>query len=87
MDQQGKHAEADALYREVLAMQKRVLGDEHPDTLRTVRNLPNTLDRRASTLRPSCSIRSEPEPQDQSETTASGSTNAGGRDFVKHGVD
>ena len=36
---QGKHAEAEALQREVLAVQKRVLGDEHPDTLDTACNL------------------------------------------------
>ena len=36
---QGKHAEAEQMYREVLDVQHRVLGPEHPDTLATVRNL------------------------------------------------
>ena len=37
-----KHAESEALYVEVLATQKRVLGDEHPDTLITAGNLAYT---------------------------------------------
>ena len=36
---QGKHAEAEPLLRDTLAAQKRVLGNDHPDTLRTARNL------------------------------------------------
>ena len=36
---QGKHAEAVALYGEVLATQKRVLGDTHSSTLLTAGDL------------------------------------------------
>jgi Tfp pilus assembly protein PilF len=42
--QQGKHAEAETLYREVLVVQRRVLGPEHPDTLRIAGNLAVSLD-------------------------------------------
>ena len=41
--QQGKDAEAEALFRETLAAQKRVLGDEHPNSLLTAANLAITL--------------------------------------------
>jgi tetratricopeptide (TPR) repeat protein len=41
--QQGKHAESETLYREVLAVRRRVLGPEDPDTLMTACNLANTL--------------------------------------------
>ena len=33
LSSQGKHAEAEEMQREVLAVRKRVLGAEHPDTL------------------------------------------------------
>ena len=36
---QGQHAEAAAMHRETLEVQKRVLGQEHPDTLMTAMNL------------------------------------------------
>ena len=38
-----KHAEVEPLLRKLLAAQKRILGDEHPDTLGTAGNLANTL--------------------------------------------
>ncbi|MBP1781882.1 tetratricopeptide (TPR) repeat protein [Micromonospora sp. HB375] len=41
---QGRYAEAEIEYREVLAIQTRVLGAEHPDTLRTRYGLANVLD-------------------------------------------
>jgi hypothetical protein len=43
LDAQGKYAEAETMYLEVLAVQRRVLGPEHPSTLRTSSNLGNTL--------------------------------------------
>ena len=36
---QGKYAETEQMFREVLAVQRRVLGPEHPDTLTTMSNL------------------------------------------------
>jgi len=36
---QGRFAEAEPIYLATLAAQKRVLGEEHPDTLRTMNNL------------------------------------------------
>ena len=42
---QGKHAEAEEMEREVLAVRKRVLGAEHPDTLTTASNLASSLSR------------------------------------------
>jgi hypothetical protein len=36
---QGKHAEAAAMYRELLPLVRRVLGPEHPLTLVTADNL------------------------------------------------
>ena len=36
---QGKHAEAEQMFRELLDLQRRVLGPEHPDTLATVSDL------------------------------------------------
>ena len=36
---QARYAEAEQLFREVLEIQKRVLGPEHPDTLRSMNNL------------------------------------------------
>ena len=35
----GKHAEAEAMFREVLAIQLQMLGPEHPDTLMTKGNI------------------------------------------------
>ena len=35
---QGKHADAEKIRLEVLATRKRVLGEEHPDTLRSAAN-------------------------------------------------
>jgi SAM-dependent methyltransferase len=40
---QGKHAEAEQITREVLAVRKRVLGPEHPETLRSAGNLASSL--------------------------------------------
>ena len=45
LDSQGKHAEAEEMQREVLAVRKRVLGAEHPDTLTTASNLATSLSR------------------------------------------
>ena len=39
---QGKYAEAAGLQEEALAVEKRVLGEEHPDTLTTTGNLAST---------------------------------------------
>jgi tetratricopeptide (TPR) repeat protein len=36
---QGKYAEAEQILREVLDVQRRVLGPEHPDTLHTMGNV------------------------------------------------
>jgi eukaryotic-like serine/threonine-protein kinase len=41
--QQGHVAEAEALERKLMAMQRRVLGDDHPDTLATISELAFTL--------------------------------------------
>ena len=43
LDSQGKHAEAEEMRCEVLAVRKRVLGAEHPDTLTTASNLASSL--------------------------------------------
>ncbi len=43
LSRQGKHAEAEQIYREALAVETRVLGPEHPGTLNTARNLAVTL--------------------------------------------
>jgi hypothetical protein len=40
---QGKHAEAVTLHREVLAVERRVLGPEHSHTLATANNLASAL--------------------------------------------
>ena len=45
LSDQGQHAEAEEMQREVLAVQKRVLGAEHPDTLTTASNLARSLSR------------------------------------------
>ena len=39
----SKHAEAEAMGREVLAARREVLGPRHPDTLTTMNNLASTL--------------------------------------------
>ena len=36
---QGRYTEAESLYLKTLETQKRVLGDDHPDTLRSMNNL------------------------------------------------
>ncbi len=36
---QGKYDEALGIYQDVLSIQKRVLGEEHPDTLMTRHNM------------------------------------------------
>ncbi|KAK4205836.1 hypothetical protein QBC37DRAFT_301982, partial [Rhypophila decipiens] len=38
---QGNYSEAEQLYRQTLALQTKVLGSEHPDTLNTMNNLAN----------------------------------------------
>ena len=40
---QGKHADAERIQREVLQVQKRVLGAEHPSTLASASNLASSL--------------------------------------------
>jgi len=42
-DDAGHYAEAEKLQRETLALQRRILGPEHPDTLRSMNNLANSL--------------------------------------------
>jgi tetratricopeptide (TPR) repeat protein len=39
IERQGRHTEAERLYREVLVVMQSVLGPEHPDTLRCMHNL------------------------------------------------
>jgi len=39
LNAQGKYDKAEAMCRETLAVQQRVLGSEHPDTLNTAYNL------------------------------------------------
>jgi tetratricopeptide (TPR) repeat protein len=43
LDDQGMHAKAEALFRKVLSVQRRVLGPEHPTTLSTTCELALTL--------------------------------------------
>ena len=45
LSRQGKYAEAEKMEREVLAVSKRVLGAEHPDTLTAAGNLALSLKR------------------------------------------
>jgi hypothetical protein len=40
---QGKHAEAELIHREVLGTRRRVLGEEHPNTLTSASNLALSL--------------------------------------------
>ena len=42
---QGKYAEAEQMERELLAVRRRVLGPEHPDTLNPMGNLARTMNR------------------------------------------
>ena len=48
LDSQGKHAEAEEMLREVLAVRKRVQGAEHPDTLSSLGVLQVLEDKLAS---------------------------------------
>ena len=51
---QGRYDEAEPLYLETLETRKRVLGDDHPDTLNSMNNLANLYQiSRAATPRPS----------------------------------
>jgi hypothetical protein len=43
LDDQGRHAEAEMMHRDTLAVEQRVLGPEHPDTLLTAMSLANAL--------------------------------------------
>ena len=43
LSQQGKDAEAEAIYRDVLRGIKRLLGPEHPTTITAASNLAGTL--------------------------------------------
>jgi tetratricopeptide (TPR) repeat protein len=45
LDLQGAHTEAESMHRWALAIQEKVLGREHPDTLTSVNNLGLVLDR------------------------------------------
>jgi hypothetical protein len=49
---QGRHSEAEALYRKTLAALQRVLGPEHTDTLCTAGNLANSIINKEGTLKP-----------------------------------
>jgi hypothetical protein len=40
---QGKHAESEAIQREMLGVRKRVIGAEHPHTLTTANDLATSL--------------------------------------------
>ena len=44
LESQGKHGEAEVMFREVLEKQKKVLGPENPDTLTIANNLAYVLD-------------------------------------------
>ena len=41
--EQGRHAETEAMEREVLEAEREVLGPRHPETLETMSNLASTL--------------------------------------------
>ena len=43
LSRQGKYEEAKRIYRQVLALIKRVLEKEHPNTLRSMNNLVSVL--------------------------------------------
>ena len=45
---QDKYDEAGSLYRRVMAIREKVLGDEHPDTANTLYNLANLLEGQCS---------------------------------------
>ena len=51
-DVQGKYAQAETLDSQTLEIQRRVLGPEHPDTLRSMNNLAIVYNCKASTRRP-----------------------------------
>ena len=42
---QGKFAEAEPYYREALEKRRRVLGEEHPDTLVSINNMATLLEK------------------------------------------
>ena len=42
-DKDGKYADAERINREVLGVERRVLGEEHPETLTTASNLAQSL--------------------------------------------
>jgi Flp pilus assembly protein TadD len=44
LDDQGRNAEAETMHREVLLVQRRVLGQEHPHTLIAACNIASSLD-------------------------------------------
>ena len=48
LSSQGKHAEAEEMLREVLAVRKRVLGAEHPDTLAAASDMLQATRKRAA---------------------------------------
>ncbi len=45
LSRQGKYADAERIEREVLGARRRVLGEEHPDTLASAGNLAAYLSR------------------------------------------
>ena len=55
---QGKHAEAEQMFREVLDVQRRVLGPGHPHTLASVSNLASLDSIRSASIVPfaSCTL-------------------------------
>ena len=49
---QGKHSQAEPLYIKVLDVRRRVLGEQHPDTLTSMDDLASLYRVKASTRRP-----------------------------------
>jgi hypothetical protein len=43
LGQQGKHSEAETMYRQTLQLRERVLGKDYPDTLASINNLVGSL--------------------------------------------
>lgn len=43
LDSQGRYDKAEVMYREVLQLREKVLGCDHPDTLKSVNNLADML--------------------------------------------
>jgi Tetratricopeptide repeat len=43
LNRQGKHAEAEEIHRQTLKLYTKVLGAEHPSTLRSMNNLVDAL--------------------------------------------